>query len=174
MASTMKYKSSRVFWDSLNQKALGHTELETYRKGKHFKLPNHVHRFDSQHEFLVYLELVRLYGEDRVVCQHRIEIFPVSYCYPKGKDWKVDFAIKNKCRPYEMSVYFEAKGMFLPSFGFTLAAFEQLDPDEFEKLHIVFSRSIPLGNRIVTSLLDSEMGDNLMTLKQLKKWRIPA
>ena len=132
-------------------------------------LPKHIDRFDSQHEFKVYLELVRMYGFTRVIKQYSLQIIRPSYCYPHGKNWKVDFAIRSKQNRYKIVCFVEAKGAFLSEFGYTLSALETYDRESFRQLRIVFSASVPKKNRIVANLLKTDYRDNLFTLKQLKK-----
>lgn len=167
-ARAPKYKAKHVYWDAKNECAIGSTILEKYRVKNRLKLPEHIWRFDSQHEFRVYLELVRMYGSYYVLRQQPIEIIEPSYCYPKGKIWKVDFAV---CSPNLGSgiIYFvEAKGCFLPEFAYTLSALEQIDFSEFRKLKVIFPSTIPKTNKVIKALLDSHFNQNLLTLSDLK------
>lgn len=121
MTTTPKYKAKAVFWHTEWKMVLDKSNLEEYRSKNRLKLPDNVFRFDSQHEFKVYLELCRMYGTDRVIRQYPVEIIPPGYCYPKGKTWKVDFAIKNVGQLPTVFALVEAKGFFLPEFAYTLA-----------------------------------------------------
>lgn len=87
MTTTPKYKAKTVFWHSEWKIALDKSSLEKYRSKNRLKLPEHIIRFDSQHEFKVYLELCRMYGEDRLVRQFPIQVIPPGKCYPGGKTW---------------------------------------------------------------------------------------
>lgn len=168
-AKTPKYKAKKVFWNTITQTVVGSQFIEGYRKPNgRLDIPNCIQRFDSQHEFKVYLELVRMYGDERVFPQYPIEIVQMGSCYPNGKTWKIDFAIREGKLSYLPNLFVEAKGAFLPEFAFTLAACEAVNPAIFDNLHIVFSDKIPTENRVIKNLLKSTFKHNLMTLKQLK------
>lgn len=169
MITTPKYKAKAVFWDTKKETVIDKSGVERYRVKDRLKLPNTIARFDSQHEFKAYLELCRMYGADRVIRQFPVEIFPKGDCYPKGKYWKVDFAIKSAGQLASIANYVEAKGAFLPEFAYTLAALEWSEPDIFNSLVVVFSGSIPLENRMVCSLLNSNSDCRLLTLKELQR-----
>ena len=164
-----KYAAKHVYWDTNKQIVLNVHDVEVYRCKGRLKLPLHYCRFDSQHEFKVYLELVRMYGEHRVKKQVSERILPSGRCYPNGKRWKIDFAVVNRSNPKVIDHYVEAKGVFLPSFGDTLAAFETNNPYRFKHLYLVFPREIPTHRQVVESLLDSDFCDRLLTLKDLKQ-----
>jgi hypothetical protein len=168
MTTTPKYKAKAVFWDTEKQTVIDKSEVERYRVKNRLKLPNTIARFDSQHEFKVYLELCRMYGADRVIRQFPVEIFPKGICYPKGKHWKVDFAIKSNGRLPTIFAFVEAKGAFLPEFAHTLAALEWSEPDVFNSLIVVFGNSIPTENKVITSLLNSDFNCRLLTFKELQ------
>ncbi|NJL51411.1 MAG: hypothetical protein HC930_02900 [Hydrococcus sp. SU_1_0] len=167
-ARTPKYKSQAVFWNTVTNVVVPKQSVEQYRKGNRLELPRCIERFDSQHEFKVYLELVRMYGAECIIKQYPLEIIAPGYCYPKGKLWKVDFAILQTPASYAPSLYVEAKGVFLPEFGHTLASFEQTDPETFYQLFVVFTDKLPIENLVVKNLLKSPCKNQLMTLKQLK------
>ncbi|MGL5074356.1 MAG: hypothetical protein ACRDBG_00750 [Waterburya sp.] len=169
MTTTPKYKAKAVFWDTEKETVIGKSEVERYRVQNRLKLPDNIARFDSQHEFKVYLELCRMYGADRVIRQFPVKIFLKSDCYPRGKTWKVDFAIKSAGQLATIANYVEAKGAFLPEFATTLAVLEWSEPDVFSNLVIVFSGSLPLENRMVCSLLNSNSDCRLLTLKELQR-----
>jgi hypothetical protein len=167
MVATPKYKAKAVYFDSRKRVVIGKDEAERYRvKGK-LKLPDDISRFDSQHEFKVYLELCRIYGAERVVRQCPVRIYPPGLCYPKGKTWKIDFGIACSILPWEIEHYVEAKGAFLPEFAHTLASLETLDYEIFHSLYLVFPESIPKGNRIIRSLTTSKYQHRLLTLEEL-------
>jgi hypothetical protein len=168
MPTSPKYKAKPVFFDFDNRVVIDPLEIDKLRTEKKLRLPKGLVRFDSQHEFGVYLELCRMYGAERVRGQYRVEIYAPGLCYPRGKEWRVDFAITtSKCNPIPIA-YVEAKGAFLPEFGFTLAALEHLQPSVFHKLHIVFGACVPAHNKIVSSLLNSDFNHRLFTLKEMK------
>lgn len=169
MTITPKYKAKAVFWHTEWETVLDKSSLEEYRSKNRLKLPEHVFRFDSQHEFKVYLELCRMYGADKVVRQYPVQVIPPGYCYPKGKSWKIDFYIGRESTCFGSSLFVEAKGFFLPEFAHNLASFEQKNINAFKKLIIVFGNSIPIENKVVKALLNSEYGQNLLTLKELEQ-----
>ncbi len=170
MSNIPKYKAKAVFWDAQKGIVLDSVaDIDKYRTKGRLKLPKHISRFDSQHEFKVYLELCRMYGEHRIVRQFLIEIIPPGCCYPRGKYWKVDFAITNESGSPTMLAYVEAKGAFLPEFCYILAILEQADWHTFDNLHIVFPRNPLKENHVVKALLDSGCGPNLHTIEELKQ-----
>jgi hypothetical protein len=164
----LKYQSKVVFWDRNKQGVICKTTADKYRLENKDKLPEHIFRFDSTHEFYVYLELVRMYGDTRVVRQYPLEIFPKSFCYPNGKKWKVDFVIMNSASPDQPIRYVEAKGMLLNEFRCTLAAFEQNDLAKFKRLCLVFPRAIPVESNLIRALFYSDCQERLFTLSELK------
>lgn len=168
MPTSPKYKAKPVFFDFDNRVVVDPLEIDKLRTEKRLRLPRGLIRFDSQHEFGVYLELCRMYGAERVICQHRVEIYAPGRCYPRGKEWRVDFAITTSERNPVPCAYIEAKGAFLPEFGFTLAALEHLQPEVFDNLHIVFGACVPAHNKIISSLLNSDFNCRLFTLKEMK------
>lgn len=169
MPSQPKYQAKHVYWDAKNKIVRAGFDIEIYRCYGKLKLPPHIWRFDSQHEFKVYLELVRMYGEHRIERQFSVPIFPISCCYARGKSWKVDFALVNPNEPSEILYYIEAKGAFLTEFALTLAAFEQHQYERFERIKIIFPNRLPSKNNVVKSLLKSPFKDNLLTLSELKE-----
>jgi hypothetical protein len=170
MRTKLKYGSKPVYWNDIHNRVLDLEEIESYRfKGK-LKIPASISRFDSTHEFLVYRELVRIYGEERVFRQVPLEIVRPSHCYPKGKAWKVDFAIAELVwGDKHIKSYVEAKGAFLPEFGYVLSALEELHPTSFLKLKIIFGNEIPRSNKIISALMRSSFSRNIFTLKELKE-----
>lgn len=168
MATTPKYKAKAVYFDSNRRVVIAENEAERYRvKGK-LKLRDGIIRFDSQHEFKVYLELCRMYGAEMVDRQYKVQIYSSGLCYPKGKDWKVDFSIPCPSHPDRPEALVEAKGACLSEFAYTLSALEQLQPDLFDRLFIVFSDRIPVENKVISSLMNSNYEYRLLTLKELK------
>ena len=93
MPKRPKYKAKHVFWDVTNRIVAPDYRIEKYRKKGKLKLPPDIIRFDSQHEFYVYLELCRMYGVGRVARQVKLRIQYPTCCYPNGKHWRVDFGI---------------------------------------------------------------------------------
>ncbi len=172
MPARPKYKAVPVFWNTELCSVLDSRNLEIYRvKGK-LKLPEHIWRFDSQHEFKTYLELCRMYGENRIIRQLPVSILKPSYCYPRGKTWKVDFAISDNSQPNKPLLFVEAKGAFLTEFALILGILEELRFNIFRRLRIVFPEKLPVENKMVKTLLESDFKKNLLTLKELGKLKI--
>lgn len=169
MKTTPKYKARAVFWDTKREIVIDSSAVEGYRAKNRLKLPEHITRFDSQHEFKVYLRLCWMYGEHRIKRQYPIEVIPPGRCYPKGKHWKVDFAIATSWSTPKISHYVEAKGALLPEFVNTLVQLEIAQPDIFENLSVVFGRSIPTENKVVHSLLNQYYVPYFCTLEELKQ-----
>ena len=172
MSVRPKYKAKPVIWNSETYSVESPEIIETFRVKERFKLPSHIYRFDSQHEFKVYLELVRIYGSDRILRQVPILIIKPGFSYPKGKTWKVDFAIANEAKGVNPFVYVEAKGAFLTEFALTLGILEEYQFSIFRKLKIVFPEKLPVRNKVAKALLDSDFRKNLLTLKELEKSKI--
>ena len=169
MPTQTKYKAKPVWWNTLTKTVLSEHEVENYRFNNRLKTPAHYIRFDSQHEFKVYLELVRMYGEDRIIRQHKLEIIPPCTCYPKGKTWRVDFAITGKHFRNEILAYVEAKGAVLNEFKYTLSLLEVSRPLDFLKLRIVFVQTVPTTDKIITAIKKSGIKKMLTTLPKIKK-----
>ena len=166
-----KYTAKHVYWDRSLLRVINSSSLIDSASGSRKKLPENIIRFDSIHEFKVYRELTRMFGAACVDCQVKLNILLPCICYPNGKTWKVDFGVKYFDSVDEYAFYVEAKGVFLPEFGTTLAMLEQFDPDEFDKVRIVFSRAIPKDNRVVKALLKTSFKENLYTLSELEAMR---
>ncbi len=164
-----KYKAKYVFWDSRDKVVRSGIDIEIYRCNGKLKLPEHIWRFDSQHEFKVYLELVRIFGVDRIERQYLSTLFLPGKCYPKGKNWKVDFAIKDAEIPGDFSHFVEAKGAFLPEFATTLAILEARNPWFFNELFVVFNSKPPTSSRVIKSLLKTDFKNHLISLKELEQ-----
>ena len=169
MGRQPKYKARFVYWDSLKRVVINKFDAEAILRQNNRKLPKHIWRFDSQHEFKVYLELVRIFGADRIERQYHVNLFFPGKCYPNGKTWKCDFAIDNSPNKDEWTHFVEAKGAFLPEFATTLALVEDKETEIFDNLFIVFNGKPPLKNRVIKSLLKTDFKDHLLSLKELEK-----
>ncbi len=169
MPRTPKFKAKPVFWNSKDKVVKSEHDIEIYRCDGKLKLPEHIWRFDSQHEFKVYLELVRIFGADRIERQCSLTIIPRGKCYPKGKTWKVDFAITFDEDSDLCTHFVEAKGAFLPEFATTLALLERENPSCFDITYVVFNGKPPSSNRVIKSLLKTDFKDHLLTLKELEQ-----
>lgn len=169
MVTTTKYKAKYVFWDLENRTVKSTSDIERYRQKDKLTLPEHIIRFDSQHEFKVYLELCRMYGTERVLRQYKLRVVPPCCSYPNGKFWRVDFAIKEPPRSENLMWYVEAKGMVTTEFEYTLALMESNRAMDFCDLVVVFPSKVPTQNRLIKNLLNSDFQTNLLTLHDLKK-----
>ncbi len=169
MSKTPKFKAKPVFWDTKDKVVRSEIDIEIYRCNGKLKLPEHIWRFDSQHEFKVYLELVRIFGAYRIKRQIPISLLPPRRCYPNGKTWKVDFAIDNGIASNEWTHFVEAKGAFLPEFATTLAILEDKDSWAFDNLFVIFNGKPPATNRVIKSLLKTDFKDHLLSLKELEQ-----
>lgn len=169
MARIPKYKAKYVYWDVDQRIVRSIHDIEVFRCHGKLKLPPNIIRFDSQHEFKVYLELVRLFSAERIERQYKVQIASPTYCYPSGRHWKIDFAITKASKPDNYAYYFEAKGAVLPEFTHTLATFESHNPTSFNRLYLVFPNEIPLENKVIKALSKSPCLDRLLTLEQLKQ-----
>lgn len=163
-----KYGAKYVFWNRDTQTVISSEYANKLRRGKQNKLPEYIRRFDSQHEFKVYLELARIYGYQRVRTQVAISILPPGICFPRGKSWRIDFAVTEFGDDYEYCVYVEAKGLITREFAYTLACLEAHKPLIFNNLVLVFPKAIPTENSIIKNLSKSYLSNRLITLKQLK------
>jgi hypothetical protein len=166
---TTKFKAHYVYWDVVNRSVINPSFIEQFRVKGRVKLPDNIIRFDSQHEFKVYLELIRIYGVHRVVRQHPIRIITPGFCYGNGKTWKVDFAIRSENQLRKYDYYIEAKGAVLSEFKFALALLEEKSFPKFKKLVIVFPRSIPSDDKVIARLKNSCFRTNLLTFKELER-----
>jgi hypothetical protein len=166
--TVQKYRAKAVYWNLVTRTVVSAQTIEQYRVNDKLDLPKCIARFDSQHEFKVYLELVRMYGADSIIRQHPITIIEECCTYPKGKTWKIDFLIQPSSGKLYVPKYVEAKGAFLPEFATTLAFLEMTSPELFERLFIVFGNKLPSGSQVLKNLLKSSMKDNLLTLPELK------
>lgn len=169
MAQITKYRAKYVYWDVINGIVLGADKVEKYRTNGKLKLPEYIWRFDSQHEFKVYLELARIFGSNRVIRQLKLRIMPASSCFPSGKHWRVDFGILNESKDGGYCYYIEAKGACLPEFTNILANLELFNRIAFNHLWIVFAEQVPTENKVIKALTKTTHTSRLLTLKELKQ-----
>ena len=164
-----KYSAKYVYWDTQKQAVRHKSDIELYRARGRLKLPKHVVRFDSHHEFRVYLELCRMYGSKNIIRQVSREIIPAGYCYPKGKKWKIDFALVNNYLDSEIISFIEAKGAITSEFINNLAWVEQFNELVLWQLMIVFPNKIPTNNKVINSLIERGWSKQIITLKELRQ-----
>ena len=164
-----KYKAKHVWWDDLKKRVVHPIDVEAYRCGKKLMTPKSYFRFDSQHEFKVYLELVRQYGYERIIRQYEIQIISPGICYPNGRTWRVDFAITLKTDRNNIVELYEAKGLVTREFTYILPLLEIAEPKLFNSLNIVFPNKVPLQNKVIKAMAKSVLAENLITLKDLQK-----
>lgn len=168
MPQKRKYRNKPVWWDTNERVVISQKKADSQRGGSNNRLPKHVVRFESTLEFETYLELCRMYPWQRIKLQYRVPIAQAGYLFPKGRTWRVDFAITEGLGTDRIKYFVESKGIWLPEFTYTLALFEQSNPQLFTRLRIVMKDEIPTRRRVVASLYDSNFRDNLLTLDQLK------
>lgn len=159
-----KYKSKIVHWDAKQGGVISKREADALREGKRNRLPPYIYRFDSTLEFCVYIKLLNLFPPNRIKRQVPVELIPKGQCHPKGKTWKVDFAITYPNKDSSM-FYVEAKGRITPEFRNTLPILEHTNPEVFNKLILVFGSKIPHENRVIANLLSKKFISRIHTLK---------
>ncbi len=169
MTNRLKYGSKQVFWDKRNRQVVNPLSIEKRPGTGKLILPDHIERFDSTLEFKVYQKLLDLYGEKRITRQYSLEIFPPGYCYPKGKYWRVDFAIRSIYTPPAFAQFVEAKGIVLPEFRHTLAALESHNELAFCKLRIVFAHELPGNSSFIKNLMKTDFDAQMYSLKHFEK-----
>lgn len=167
MPQQLKYRSKPVFWDEKNKCVAPDWQLNDLKTlGENLARESFL-RFDSTLEFHVYLKLVDMYGDKRVLRQYPLEVIPPGYCYLTGKKWRVDFAILDRIGDKFPVRYVEAKGMITTDFSYALACLEAYDPDSFEQLSLVFGQRFPSG-KLMTRLRKTDFADRIYTLKQFQ------
>ena len=171
MTEKRKYRNKPVYWDTEKRRTVSRAKAEAKKTHGQFRFPKNVLRFASTLEFNVYLELCRMYGADNIHCQYPVPVANPGYLFPKGRTWRVDFAISAIKDSDNITHLVEAKGLWLPEFTYTLALFEQKAPSEFLKLRIVMGTEIPTERRVVASLYDSNFKNNLLVYEDLKQLR---
>lgn len=169
MSKTPKYKAKHVYWDEEKEVVINKETVDFLQQQNNNKRPEHIQRFDSQHEFRVYLELVRMFGANHIVRQQKVQILPESYCYPKGKFWRADFAVSTATSNALYDLLVEAKGAFLPEFANILANLEQHNPRAFIRTFIVFTSQLPKGNCVIRALQKSSFNKHLLTFNELQQ-----
>ena len=174
MIAQLKYGSQEVFWDTRKKEVITYYAAQKYRVRGRLKLPNHIERFPSVLEFNVYQKLVDLYGERRIVRQYPLVIMPPGCCYPKGKKWRVDFAIQWLPNSKDFVLFVEAKGALIAEFRHTLSALEAYDNAAFNKLRIIWGSGIPKHGVFIRNLLASEFRNQMYSFRQFENMsRLP-
>lgn len=143
-----KYRAKGVYWLLSEQRCLSLEESNWYKKNKQF---NDIAYFASLFELKVYQTLIEMFGFNNVIRQYPLYILPKGRCYPKGKQWVIDFAIKSNHYHKRPLMLIEAKGYPTDSFLSNLALLEAVNPAVFRQLTIVFDRNIP-SHRMITNL----------------------
>ena len=165
----MKYKSCVVHWDSKAWRVIDKQDADKQRSGKQKRLPEHIYRFDSTLEFNVYLKLIKMYSVSRVKRQHPVLYIPPGECYPKGKLWKVDFAIRSSTYEHDYSFYIEAKGAITADFRDKMPILEHTNPEVFRRLFLIFGSRIPVKSKVVRNLLATKHIRQIYTLKKFQQ-----
>jgi hypothetical protein len=133
--------------------------------------------FASNLELTTYTSLVKLYGQNRVICQVPIIIKPEGSVFPE-QVWRVDFGIlhssiskKDKLDSY---LYFiEVKGKWVENNGYkgeflrTLQLLESFQPVAMQKLVICGADTFQLTKRVTICKIEH-------MLAYLKKEKEPA
>ena len=142
--SKNKYNAQGVYWNCNERREPTHKELSHYLSlGKYQRTKvNDIVYFASRFELELYLELIGIFGFNYVIHQYSIPLFPEGRCYPRGRNWTIDFAIK-KPREKSLLMLVESKGYPTEAFLSNLATLEAVDPLLFSKLTIVFRSDIP-------------------------------
>lgn len=169
MAAKLKYKSVAVYWDGLKRRVITKDEVEKYRLGNKVRLPLHILYFSSRHEFTVYLELLKVFPSERIIVQYPVEVLPPSACYPRGKTWKIDFAVLSKGEEQKVIALIEAKGCVTVDFAFSIACFEQRNKSWFNKLWLVFDKSSKASHRLIKNLCKTDMRHRIVTTDRVSK-----
>lgn len=152
MITANKYGAKGVYWNISQRRCLSKEEVRSYRS-RNKKSSNDLLYFASRFELNVYQHLIDLFGFHAVICQYPISLFPPGQCYPKGKQWRIDFAIKpNRCTK-EPLMLIEAKGLPTEAFLTNLATLEALHPHLFNSLYLLFDKIIPQKNKVISNLL---------------------
>ncbi|MDJ0690442.1 MAG: hypothetical protein QNJ41_18275 [Xenococcaceae cyanobacterium MO_188.B32] len=182
--TTNKYHAKKVYYDTSNRMMVSQAMIACYRHKGKLKLPSDILCFDrgtpvtagtvvlrrcngdSKFEFKVYRTLVDLFGSHAVICHYPIELIPSGQCYPEGKDWKIDFAIKPSLYAKEPSMLIEAKGVLTESCISNLVTLELTHPEYFNALYLIFERALPTTNRVIRRLLKTDFQHRILLLEQ--------
>ena len=151
--SNNKYNATGVYYNLEKRKTLTEGEIYYYRKLNCYQREkrHEIVFFASKFEFKVFQALSEIFGHDNILPQHHVPIIFPGKCYPFGKEWAIDFAIK-PARSRTTGLFVEAKGMCTQNFLHNLAMLEANNPRVFEKLVIVFDTSIPIKHSIIANL----------------------
>lgn len=164
--TTNKYRAKKVYYNTSNRMMVSQAMIACYRHQGKLKLPSEILCFDSKFEFKVYRTLVDLFGSHAVICQYPIELIPSGQCYPSGKDWKIDFAIKPSLYAQKPSMLIEAKGVLTPGCISNLVTLELTHPEYFNALYLLFERALPTKNRVIRRLLKTDFQHRILLLEQ--------
>lgn len=156
-----KYRAKSLYVSKVNNQVVDLERVKNYPK-------NTLIYFASQHEYLVYLALLKLPKSYSIEHQYNVSIIPPyrGVCFPNGKTWKVDFAVKMND---EITMLVEAKGKLTKDFPLILALLELNNSQLFSKLWLVFSTQIP-KNSILKRLRKTSLNQKIITRKQLEAY----
>ena len=156
-----KYRAKSLYVSKVNNQVIELEQVKNYPK-------NTLVYFASQHEYLVYLALLKLSKSYSIEHQYNVSIIPPyrGMCFPNGKTWKVDFAVK---KDNEITMLVEAKGKLSCDFPLILALLELNNLQLFSKLWLVFPVQIP-KNSILKRLQKTSMKQKIITRKQLEAY----
>ena len=167
MPTNLKYRSKPVYWDEKRQKIATKEQIESAFLLNPTAKKREFSRFDSTLEFNVYLRLVEMFGSKRITRQFPVQIVPPGYCYKSGKNWRIDFAIFDDNDQKFPTYLVEAKGAVMPDFRHCVASLEVYDPGSFDRLSIVFGRSVP-PDKMMKNLMSTDFSQRIYTLKELQ------
>ena len=167
MPTKTKYKSKVVFWNSRTRQTVfpskAYVQVSKHRR----ELKPYIYRFDSTLEFNVYLRLIELHGINCVDRQIPLLVQPPTRCIKTGRFWKVDFGLKRSRSNSNHYAYVEAKGLITSEFSHKLPMLELNNVIAFEKLHLVFGKTIPKDHAIMRNLLRTDFSQRIYTLNTI-------
>ena len=164
---THKYRAKPIYYDLLKNEQLTRNEVDFYKDNYPSYYRDEIAFFASTFEFNVYQALLSKFSKSWIKLQHPVEIIGKGICYPKGKIWLADFAIVNPSSNFLIAIV-EAKGVLTKDFVLTLASLESMQPQLFQKVHLVFSDVIPTQNQVIKRLFRSSHRDKILTLSELQ------
>ena len=166
-----KYKAKLVYYSPSKNRQLTKNEIQAYKSyGINSGFADAI-KFDSYHEYKVYLSLRNSYIISEVIPHPKIEILSKKdklACFPTGKRWAVDFIARGHHKETLMLV--EAKGVITQEFPFILAMLEKYHRELFGKLWLVFPNRIPKCY-LIQNLLRRQNQPNMPRIVTLKQFQ---
>lgn len=124
-------------------------------------------RFDSMFEMEVYEALVKYFPKQQIGLQVPIQLLSPCVCFPRGKMWRIDFAIYSATKPRRIIRLVEAKGVWTNVFTMNLAILEQYNLHAFDTLDIVMQQ-VPAKKSIIKNISNSDTGIKVISLGMYK------